>query len=134
MKIQNASEFEKAKLRLKKYRQECSFRFSLKDYPNEFDFTLIEKYGWYSASNRGGNIYGVSRDHMYSVKEGFINKIHPIIISHPANCRLVRQSENSSKRDNCSITLEELMKRISVWNEKYGIYESSNDYTENNLK
>lgn len=121
LKIQNASEFEKEKLRLKKYRQDCSFRFSLKDYPNEFDFKLIKEFGWYYAKNRGNNPNGVSRDHMYSVKQGFLNGIDPKIISHPANCRLVRQCENASKGDGCIITLEELLDRIRIWDNKYQV-------------
>lgn len=119
LKIQNATEYEKEKLRLKKYRQECQFRFGIKDYPNEFDFKLIEEHGWYQAKNRGNNMGGVSRDHMYSVKQGFLNNIDPKIISHPANCKLVLQSENASKKDGCSITLDELMIRIDEWNKKY---------------
>lgn len=119
LKIQNASELEREKLRLIKYRRDCQFKFGIRNYPNEFDFKLIEKYGWYSAKNRGNNIDGVSRDHMYSVKEGFLNNIDPKIISHPANCRLVRQRDNASKHDGCSITLEELLRRIEIWDAKY---------------
>lgn len=120
LKIANASEWEKEKLRLVRYRQLCQFKFSLNQFPDEFDFKLIEEHGWYSAPNRGNNPNGVSRDHMYSVKQGFLNGVDPKIISHPANCKLVLQSENFSKRDGCSITLEELMKRIEEWDKKYG--------------
>ena len=119
LKIQNASELEREKLRLKKYRQQCQFKFGIRNYPDEFDFKLIEEHGWYSAKNRGNNMGGVSRDHMYSVKQGFLNNIDPKIISHPANCRLVLQRDNASKYDSCSITLEELLQRIKAWNEKY---------------
>ena len=80
--------------------------FSLDAYPEEFDFSLIEKYGWYKAKNNGDNPNGVSRDHMFSVKDGFLNKIDPKIISHPANCRLVLQRENAKKRNKSCITLE----------------------------
>ena len=62
---------------------------------------------------------GVSRDHMYSVKQGFLNNTDLKIISHPANCRLVLQSDNASKSDACSITLEELLHRIKEWDKKY---------------
>ena len=94
---------------------------SLKDYPEEFDFSLIESYGWYSPINSDKpNLSGVSRDHMVSVKYGWENNIDPKIISHPANCRLLLQSENVSKSSNCSITYEELLQRIEAWNRKYG--------------
>ena len=97
----------------------ASFDFNLADYPEEFNFSLIEEYGWYSASNRGNNLNGVSRDHMVSVKFGYENNIDPNIISHPANCRLMRHNDNVSKNEDCSISLEELKVRIEKWNLKY---------------
>lgn len=101
------------------YRHDCAFTFALSDFPDEFDFSLIEKYGWYKAANHGNNLNGVSRDHMYSVKDGFINNVDPKIISHPANCKLVLQRYNSSKYSKSSITLEQLMDRIQKWDIKY---------------
>ena len=83
-----------------KYRLDCNFKFNLSDYKDEFDFSLVEKYGWYSPTNKNDNISGVSRDHMLSVREGFENGIDPNIISHPANCRLMIHSENISKNKN----------------------------------
>lgn len=100
---------------LVRFRQLCEFKFSLNDYPDKFDFKLIEQYGWYKAKNRGDNLGGVSRDHMYSVKDGYINNVDPKIIAHPANCKLVRHYDNSKKKDKSSITLEELKKRIEEW-------------------
>lgn len=101
------------------YRRRASFNFNLADYPEEFDFSMIKEYGWYSASNRGNNLNGVSRDHMVSVKFGYENNIDPNIISHPANCRLLRHNDNISKHEDCSITLEELKVRIEEWTNKY---------------
>lgn len=100
---------------LNAYRQAAAFNFNLKDYPDRFNFSLIKKYGWYKAANRGNNLNGISRDHMVSVKYGFDNNIDPKTIGHPANCDLVRHSENSSKHSGCSITLEELLERIEKW-------------------
>lgn len=104
---------------LLRYRQLCQFKFAIKDYPSEFEISLIEKYGWYKAKNRGDNQNGVSRDHMYSVKEGFINNINPYYISHPANCLLMQQTNNIKKKANCSINFEDLKNRIESWNNKY---------------
>jgi hypothetical protein len=101
------------------YRAECQFRFSLKDYPEEFDFTLIEKYGWYSASNRGGNLKGVTRDHIVSVAYGFENNLDPKLISHPANCQLMLHGENAAKNGRCDISMPELELKIKEWNAKY---------------
>lgn len=101
------------------YRSDCSFKFNLADYPSEFDFTLIEQFGWYRAKNRGDNPNGISRDHLVSVKYGFDNNIDPKIISHPANCQLIRHNENVSKGIKCKISLEQLLEKINYWNNKY---------------
>ena len=110
------------------YKKYCSFNFSLRNFPKEFDFDIINKYGWYSASNRGNNLTGISRDHMYSCKNGYINCVDPYIISHPANCKLLIHSENISKNYKCSIELEELKNRIKEWNKKYGEFPNNIDY------
>jgi len=115
-KSKKARQFRSA---FKNYRADCSFNFSIRDYPNEFDSKLIEKYGWYSATNRGNNLGGVSRDHMVSVKYGFINNIPTEYIKHPANCKLLIHNENISKGAKISITYEELLERIKLWNNKY---------------
>jgi hypothetical protein len=97
------------------YRQRCNFKFDVYDYPDKFDLSLAESLGWYSPSNKKNNLDGVSRDHMYSVNEGFKNGIDPSIIAHPANCRVIQHRSNQSKRAKSSITLEELMERIKSW-------------------
>jgi hypothetical protein len=101
------------------YYKNCQFKFGLTDFPTEFDFKLIEEYGWYNAKNHGDNLNGVSRDHMISVKFGFENNISAEIISHPANCKLLRHNDNVSKHSKCSITLDDLMLKITEWNIKY---------------
>jgi len=102
-----------------KYKELARFKFNVFEYPKEFDLHLIETYGWYSAKNRGGNLNGVSRDHVFSVLDGFKNKIDPEIISHPANCRLILQKINSSKKAKSLTSLEDLLLKIAEWNEKY---------------
>ncbi len=101
------------------YRYECSFKFNVYEYPKEFNIQLLENFGWYSASNRGNNINGISRDHMVSVKYGYDNNISAKIIAHPANCRLIKHSENNIKNISCSITIDELLYKIEQWNKKY---------------
>lgn len=102
------------------YRKKCQFNFSLSDYPNEFDFELIKKYGWYkSKKHKDYNLNGVSRDHMYSISEGFKNNIDPTIISHPANCVLMKHSDNNKKDRKCSITIKNLLLRIKQWDKTY---------------
>lgn len=110
------------------YKSSCQFNFALNSYPGEFDFSLIEKYGWYKAKNRGNNLNGVSRDHIYSRDKGFENLIDPYIISHPANCQLLRHNDNMSKNSDCDIELESLIEKIKKWNQKYGEYPNTIDY------
>lgn len=105
--------------KFKTYKQDTNFKFNLADYKEEFDFSLIEKYGWYSPSNKNNNLEGVSRDHMFSVKEGFNLGISPKLISHPANCRLIKHTDNISKNSKCSISYNELLERINKFEEKY---------------
>lgn len=100
---------------IKRYRQLCEFDFDLKEYPTMFDFELIKKYGWYKAKNRGDNSNGVNRDHMYSIKEGFLNNVNPEIIKHPANCELLSHQDNLKKHGNSSIMLNELLEKIKDW-------------------
>jgi hypothetical protein len=52
---------------------------------------------------------------MYSVRDGFINKIDPEIIKHPANCKLMIHTENNKKNYNSSITIDVLKERIKNW-------------------
>lgn len=101
------------------YRENCKFNFNIFNYPDEFNLKSIEKYGWYEATNRGNNLNGISRDHIYSVSDGFNNNINPHIINHPANCQLLRHSINNSKNNNSDITLDELCIKINNWNKKY---------------
>ena len=103
----------------KSYKIDTNFKFNLGDFPDEFDFKLVEKYGWYSPTNKRNNLKGVSRDHMLSVRGGFEMGIDPKIISHPANCRLMIHNENISKNKKSSITYEELLERIKTFEEKY---------------
>lgn len=100
------------------YRRQCEFKFNLNDYPDEFDFKLLSEHGMFHPKQ---NPKGVSRDHMLSVQYGKINRIPPNIIAHPANCRLVLQSDNTRKQSNSCITYEELLIRIDAWNFKYSM-------------
>lgn len=79
----------------------------------------MQNIGWYKAKNKGNNLNGVSRDHIISVKYGFENNIDPKIISHPANCQLLRHNDNVSKGKNNHITLQELLLKIEEWDKKY---------------
>jgi len=92
------------------------FIFSLNKYPNEFDFKLIKRYGWYHFKN---NKNGISRDHIIPINYGYINNIDPKIISHPANCQLIRHINNKKKGIVPQITICELKEKIKEWNKKH---------------
>lgn len=113
------AELRKTRTAFRNYRLDCQFQFGLKDYPDEFDFKLVEQHGWYLPKNRGNNLNGISRDHMVSVRFGFDNNIPPEHIRHPANCRLLQHNNNVSKGIKNSITYEQLLQRIATWNTKY---------------
>ncbi len=115
-KTQNPKTYKQS---LKDYRIKSKFRFNLADYPEEFDFELIKKYGWYSPTNKKNNLNGVSRDHIISVKFGHDNNIDPKIISHPANCQLLVHSKNISKYSNSGLSIVDLKNKIELWNKKY---------------
>lgn len=101
------------------YRRMCNFTFNLADYPEDFDFELIQEHGWYSPANKKNNLTGVSRDHMVSVMYGFKNNIPWEHISHPANCQLLVHGANVSKGQSNAITYAELLQRIDKWDKKY---------------
>ena len=65
---------------------------------------MLKLYGFANAKNH--KTIGITRDHIYSRKSGFINGVFPEILRHPANCKLMLNYENSSKSSKNSITLE----------------------------
>lgn len=103
------------------YRYYCNFDFDVYDYPEYFDLSLIEQFGFYRPSNssKGPNLNGVSKDHLLSISEGSKLNISPKIMKHPANCRLVQHNENISKGFRSFITLEELLEKIKVFEKQY---------------
>lgn len=105
------------------YSYMASFRFDVMDYPDEFDLSMVSSLGWYKPTNSidGGNLNGVSLDHRLSVSHGFKHGILPRILAHPANSQLMIHTDNIIKNQKSSITLEELEKRIQIWDTKYGV-------------
>ena len=57
---------------------------------------------------------------MFSISDGFKLGIDPKIISHPANCQLLKHTDNSKKWKKSSLNIEELKNKIVIWNKKYG--------------
>jgi hypothetical protein len=99
------------------YRILCRFVF-MKDIYHLIDgYELYLKYGFWDTKTP--DIQGATLDHIFSVKNGFDNFIHPSIIGHPANCQFLMNVDNSRKQAESHITLDELKNRIIQWNEKY---------------
>lgn len=88
------------------YAKSCKFTFGIKNFPIWFNNAseLINQYGWYATpgSNRKGinNITGISRDHMYSITDGWKNEVEPQIIRHPANCKLIQHTNSHGRKFN----------------------------------
>lgn len=80
------------------------FTFSLSDYPDLFDFSLLKRHGMRNQNNPNG----VVRDHKISVAEAIKNKYDPFYIKHPLNCELMLHSDNCKKNTKCSLTYNEL--------------------------
>ena len=51
-------------------------------------------------------------DHIYSIKQGFLNNIPLSIITHPCNLHLIHYKENLIKQDSCWISKEDLLGNI----------------------
>ena len=60
-------------------------------------------------------------DHIYSIKQGFLNNLPLSIITHPCNLHLIHYKVNLKKQDNCWISIEELLNRIINYNENIEI-------------
>lgn len=67
----------------------------------------------YDSKKRGLNDRGKQNyqiDHRFSIVEGWLQEVPPEIIAHPANLRFVPWQENSKKRHQSELTLQELFK------------------------
>ena len=83
---------------------------------------LLKIMNLYSKEFRNKN--GLVRDHMFSRRKGFKDKIFPEILRHPANCQLISQLDNFNKgksksREDCVISLEQLFEKIESWPLEY---------------
>jgi hypothetical protein len=66
-------------------------------------------------------IHDYNIDHIYSQKNGFLNKIPPYIIGAIVNLRLLTFGENLNKSSRCDISIDELY-------EKYYQFESNTEH------
>lgn len=71
---------------------------------------------------RGKKNYHI--DHIYSIKQGYINNIPISIITHPCNLHLIDYKENLLKQDSCWITIDILLTNIINYEEDININHS----------
>jgi hypothetical protein len=100
----------------RKNRQIYSFKFVCSDFPELFDKALLDEIasiGWYSPARKvHRNLTGLTKDHKISVADAVKHNHNPYYITHPLNCELIRQSENSSKKTKSTITYAELVAAV----------------------
>lgn len=94
------------------YREKCKFNFYDIDITKIKGYELLKEFGMYHKIK---NTSGVVRDHRISIWHGWLNKIDPSIISHPANCEFITHKANASKSISISIELSELKTEIENW-------------------
>jgi hypothetical protein len=63
-------------------------------------------------------------DHLYSIKQGFLNNLPIEIITHPCNLHMINYQENLIKQDNCWITRDELLKNIICYESEINLNHS----------
>ena len=56
---------------------------------------------------------GYELDHKYSIIKGFINNIPPFVIGNIVNLEMIPSHINASKKEKCSLTLDELINLFS---------------------
>lgn len=87
----------------------------------EDDLEKLKSLGVFNAKT---NPKGVVRDHSYSRRSGFLNKVFPEIIRHPCNCQVLTHSENIKKKDEKYIdkdtqSLDELFSKIEIYSKDW---------------
>jgi hypothetical protein len=81
-----------------------------------FDLSLIDEIGWYSpAKKTERNLNGLTKDHIVSVSDAIKNNYDYYIITHPMNCKLMRQSENSKKKTRSAMSYEKLKRLVELY-------------------
>lgn len=99
----------------RQYRELAKFRFNPLDFPQDFDIEQIETIGFMSSTNK----FGLVKDHIFSVHQGFKDRVDPKLLAHPANCSIILQPDNARKSSRCGMTLEELLEKIRIWDEAH---------------
>ena len=92
------------------YYKKCKFKFDPYSIPEIPGYNLLLSFGFFHATK---NPNGVCRDHIISISYGWRYKIDPTLISHPANCQFISNTDNILKGSSSSMTIDELILRIN---------------------
>lgn len=93
-------------------RDAFKFTFTIENYPELFDLTIIKKIGWFHHTK---NKDGLSRDHKISINNAIKFNYDRFYIKHPLNCEIMTQRKNSSKGAFSSLTYEELVQKVDTY-------------------
>ena len=96
------------------YRSRANWVEQMFDRASEEERILLRTLGVFCPFE---NPNGVVRDHMYSRKSGFENKVFPEIVRHPENCAIITTRNNVRKQISKNISsdsqsLEQIFQRI----------------------
>lgn len=94
------------------YYKECEFNLTRAEMEKIPGFSLLLENGIFHPVK---NPNGAVKDHILSRAEAYQHGYDPAHIRHPANCRFITNMENLKKSSSSDITYEELLKRISNW-------------------
>lgn len=85
----------------------------------------------YKIFHNKTNTRGCIRDHKFSRKSGFEQKVFPEILRHPCNCRIILHGENVKKRNNdIGFGLDNIISLETLF---YNIKQYNGAWKENNL-
>ena len=93
---------------------------AFKHYKNLVHYLSRKNRGVLDVSNLGlaGRPGATQVDHKYSVKQGFMDKISPLVLGCYQNLEVLPWEENLGKHTECSITLEELYQQTGYTAER----------------
>lgn len=76
------------------YRKEANWIDNMIGYASPDKLLLFQEKGFFNPKS---NREGIVRDHLYTRKSGFLNKVFPEILRHPVNCSFILMKENAIK-------------------------------------
>ena len=89
----------------------------ISDYVDSEGYQLYAVNGLYSG--KAHNPLGVVRDHIFSRRHGFNNRVFPGILKHPCNLQFLSNVDNIKKSSDSWIELEELFTKIEEYKNVY---------------